>query len=269
MTSSPLRIVAAVFGAVVLLSSCSATVGAPEEGVTATSESTGAGVVESAQEAFNHRLGDALRAGSPVDVRPVTSSDGLPPVVSSIDTSDKVVFLTIDDGASKVPAVADLLAETGVPVTPFLTTNVVSGSRKYFAKISEADGQTIQNHSVTHSEMRSLSDAGQRDEICDASDKLASWFGATPWMFRPPYGEYNTTTREAAKACGIDYLVLWTVSLPGCCLRYQVGDELRPGDIILTHWREDLADDLLYTLKIIHAQGFKVAALQDYLPASK
>ena len=64
----------------------------------------------------------------------------------------------------------------------------------------------------------------------------------------------------------MDYIVLWNASLPKAYIRYAQGDKLKPGDIILTHWRPDLYKHLPRALKDIQQQGFKVAALQDYLP---
>ncbi len=212
-------------------------------------------------------LGNELRANRPENIDPPTSKDGLPPVLRSIKTEDKVVFITIDDGGTADPKVTEIIRKTGIPVTPFLTENVTSSKKAYFKEISEMTGQVIQNHSISHPQMPTLTDAGQRKELCQTSNSYAEWFGATPWMMRPPYGEFNEKTRAASKACHINYVVLWNVSLPQAYLRYAQGDKLKAGDIILTHWRPDLYKHLPRALKDIQRQGFKVAALQDYLPA--
>ncbi|NQU36283.1 MAG: polysaccharide deacetylase family protein, partial [Actinobacteria bacterium] len=177
-----------------------------------------------------------------------------------------VVFLTIDDGYSYSELTAKILAKRGIPVTAFLTKNAISGNRDYFAAISELDEQDIQNHSVSHPSMPGLSQAAQEAQICTTSADYKTWTGTRPWMFRPPYGSYNQTTQRAAKACGIDYLVNWNVSLPAGHLRYAEGNKLAPGDIILTHWRDDLPRHLKPALRDIRKQGFKIGALQDYLP---
>lgn len=211
-------------------------------------------------------LGSDLKADPPTEVNPPDEEKGLPPVVRSIKTNDKVVFLTIDDGATADPKITETLRKTGIPVTPFLTENVTVSKKGYFTQISELTGQKVQNHTIDHPHLSGLSQAKQRKQICQTNDDYQNWFGAEPWMFRPPYGEFTDTTREAAKECGIDYLVNWNVSLPAAHLRYSVGDKLLPGDIILTHWRPDLHKHLLGAIKDIKQQGFKVAALQDYLP---
>ncbi len=209
---------------------------------------------------------DSLRAPPPSSVNPPGPQGGMPPVVSRIDTTDKVVFLTIDDGYTKDSKITDVIKARGIPVTPFLTRNAIQDDRPYFAAVSELTGQTIQNHSITHPQLPKMSESAQQHEICDTSASYQEWFGQRPWMLRPPYGEWNPTTKQAAKACGIQYLVLWDVSLPTSQLRYAEGSKLRTGDIILTHWRPDLYRHLPGALDDIARQGFKIGALQDYLP---
>lgn len=251
--------------ALILVGACTPQVavspGATSGTGTATGSATGA-----TSAAVTTPPADSLRAPSPTSVNPPGPQNGLPPVINRIDTTDKVVFLTIDDGYTKDPKTADLIKARGVPVTPFLTRNAIQDNKAYFAGISELTGQTIQNHSITHPQLPKMSESGQQREICDTSTSYQEWFGQRPWMLRPPYGEWNPTTKQAARVCGIQYLVMWDVSLPTSQLRYAEGSKLRTGDIILTHWRPDLYRHLPGALDDIVRQGFKIAALQDYLP---
>lgn len=248
----------ALSGAALLLVGCTATVSPPLAGSQETDQPAPA--VEAA------KVQESLRSPEPKDVNVPARPGGLPPVLRSVDTTDKVVFLTIDDGYSDSAKTAKILRKFDVPVTSFLTQSAIGENRNYFAKLSEQDGQAIQNHSINHPQLPSLDQAGQENQICVTSDDFAEWTGTRPWMLRPPYGEYNETTRVAAKECGIDYIVNWNVSLPAGHLRYAEGAGLKSGDIILTHWRDDLPRHLKRALRDIRKQGFKVGALQDYLP---
>lgn len=176
------------------------------------------------------------------------------------------MFITIDDGFTTDPKLTELLALNKVPVTSFLTRDAVQDRRNYFKALSESDGQTVQNHTISHPFLTKASVADQQRQICETSESFGQWFGSGPWMLRPPYGDYNRATQEAAKECGIDYVVLWNVSLPMAHLRYGKSDHLNPGDIILTHYRPNLYKHLAAAFRNIKRQGFKVAALQDYLP---
>lgn len=209
---------------------------------------------------------DPMPSFEPNDVPTGDSGVGPVPVVRQVSTTDPVVFITIDDGYSKDPRVVELLRSRDVPVTPFVAVDAVRDDHEYFARITEATGQTVQNHTSTHPFLSRLGRAQQETEICGAADTMQKWYGVRPWLFRPPYGDFSMTTRQAARACGMSYLVLWDVSLPHRVLRYASGTTIKRGDIILIHWRPDLARDLPVALDAIAAQGLRVAALQDYLP---
>lgn len=196
---------------------------------------------------------------------PQTDPD-LVPVLHSIPTKDKVVFMTIDDGYTKDPAVVALLKKEKVPVTPFLAVTALSTDHEYFSTVQDATGQKVQDHTLTHPFLSRYSYERQKKEICGAADQLGTWYGTRPWLFRPPYGDYSTTTRRAAKDCGMTAIVLWDVSLPHRVLRYAAGSTLRPGDIILVHWRPGLARDLPVAIDAARKAGLEIAALQDYLP---
>lgn len=210
---------------------------------------------------------DSLRAPAPGHVDPPPEKDGLPSIVSQIDTKDRVVFMTIDDGYTKDQKVLDVLRERDIPVTPFLTRAAIANDRNYFSQVVQITGQDVQNHTLTHPQLPTRGSAGQKSEICGTEETYKEWFGKRPWMLRPPYGEWNRETQVVAGQCGIDYIVMWSVSLPTSQLRYQVGNKLRPGDVILTHWTPSLGRYLPSVLDDIKKQGFKIAALQDYLPA--
>lgn len=206
-------------------------------------------------------------AAPPTAITPEPMINGRPPILGQIQTKNKVVFLTIDDGYYTDPRTAEVLAEYGIPVTPFLTNSAVNGDRyQYFADISRQNGQTIQNHTLTHPDLRTLGFDAQKAQICGTNEKYEKVFGTSPWMLRPPYGEINESGLRAAQECGIDYVVRWSTSMPKAELRYQVGNKLRPGDIILTHWSAEYHKWVRGLIKEVKRQGFKFGALQDYLP---
>jgi peptidoglycan/xylan/chitin deacetylase (PgdA/CDA1 family) len=193
-------------------------------------------------------------------------SGGLAPVLYSVPTTDKVVFLTADDGYTKDPATVAWLAKSHVPLTPFLAMNAIADNPSYFKQTMTASGQVPQDHSLTHPFLTKLSYAQQKHQICGAAKLEASYYGVRPWLFRPPFGAHNQLTLKAASACGMRAVMMWDVSLPHAVLRYANGPHFRPGDILLIHWRTHMVRDLIGAIAEIHRQGFTVAALQDYIP---
>jgi peptidoglycan/xylan/chitin deacetylase (PgdA/CDA1 family) len=200
----------------------------------------------------------------PPPARPVHQSGPLPPMVYRIPTSQRVVFIGIDDGMTKDPAFLALIRARRIPVTAFLTDAHIRSDYGYFRELQHA-GVGIQNHTLTHRQLNRLPFEAQKREICGAADRYRQIFGKRPVIMRPPYGSYNLTTRRAAKACGMRALVNWNVSLPGRKLRFATGSRLRPGDIILTHFRPTLMRDLVPVLDQIRREGFAIARLEDYV----
>ncbi|MFE6228854.1 MULTISPECIES: polysaccharide deacetylase family protein [unclassified Streptomyces] len=210
---------------------------------------------------------------APPAVKPVRRTPGGPvPVISDVPTTDKVVFLTIDDGAEKDPEFTRMMDELGVPFTMFLTDSAIRGDYAYFAPLV-AQGHGLANHTLTHPNLRTLSPEAQRREICGQQEKLKQRYGTAPRLFRPPYGNWNEATRAAAGACGIDAIVLWRESMQIKNMQYQRGDrKLHPGDIVLAHFRgpaelkgRTMTEMTATMLRRIQEQGFTVARLEDYV----
>lgn len=206
--------------------------------------------------------------------RPVVrlAESGSIPVISRVPTRDKVVFITIDDGAEKDPRFVRMMRQLKVPITMFLTDAIIKDDYGYFKPLQRL-GNTIQNHTITHPNLPTLSLAAQRAELCDQQQKLTREYGKAPVLFRPPYGNYNTATLQAVKDCGPKALVLWKETMQIHRLQYQSADHhLHPGDIILAHFRgpselkgETMTQMFSALLRLIGQQGFAVARLDDYV----
>ncbi|MFF5211534.1 polysaccharide deacetylase family protein [Streptosporangium sp. NPDC000396] len=213
-------------------------------------------------------------------------SDGLPPVISSIPTRRKVVFLTIDDGWEQDPGFLAQVRKRRIPITAFVTRDAVeargaadptaqggrflgAGKWNYVRDLRDA-GAVIENHTLTHPNLPTLGYERQKAEICGTSRLIRKHTGGPPTLFRPPFGNQNTLTRKAAKACGIDALLLWTATVqPGGKIAYQVPDKrLRPGDVLLLHFRPGLSRDFRILVNKIKRRGFLLGNLHAYLKAA-
>ncbi|GAA1521306.1 polysaccharide deacetylase family protein [Streptomyces albidochromogenes] len=215
-----------------------------------------------------------LRAPLPAAPPPPARKPARPFVVDRVPTRDKVVFLTFDDGAERDPAFVRMVDELNLPISMFLTDSVASPGYDHFDRLRRAGGglSTVQNHTVDHPYLPGLPYAGQRAQICGQQDRLEARFGARPRLFRPPYGAYNNQTLRAAGDCGARAVVLWGASMQINDLRYAHGDRLRPGEIVLAHFRgpgelkgATITEMTARMLCRIQEQGFAVARLEDYL----
>lgn len=196
---------------------------------------------------------------------PPIPAAGSVPVVSRIDTTDPVVFLTIDDGAIRDPRVAELLARRKIPATLFLNEAYYRADPGYFA-LAASGGGSINSHSRTHTQLTRLSESAQRNEICGMRDVLGEYMPNPGHLFRAPYGLSNEATQRAAATCGINAILKWRAAINNGQVQFQQGSILRPGDIVLSHFRTDLYEGLLAFLAEAERAGLTVAPVENYLP---
>ncbi|MFI8102344.1 polysaccharide deacetylase family protein [Streptomyces sp. NPDC086023] len=201
----------------------------------------------------------------------VDGGEDLPPVFTTVPTEQKVVFLTIDDGAEKDPEFLRMMDELKIPYTAFLSDYLVRDNYGYFRKMQDL-GVSLNNHTLNHRYMPALSYEKQRQEICGQQDTIQKQFGKRPRLFRPPYGNYNEDTLRAAKSCGVTAVPLWNAEAFTDRMDWREWDrDLHPGDIILTHfrgredWKGTMPDMIRQVMKTVTAKGYAVARLEDYL----
>jgi len=196
---------------------------------------------------------------------PVTILPGpVAPVISKIPTTNPVVFFTIDDGLVRDPAAVDFIRVHHIPVTLFVLPVPLQQDPAYFLTLAQV-GASVQDHTVHHLPLRKLSAARQVQEVCGSIDLLHRTFGRRPWLFRPPYGDYNTSTKYAVRQCGLQAIVTWQGTMNDGVLRLQHPGPLQRGDIILMHFRPDLRRNLEVLLKAAKTAGLVAAPLEQYL----
>ncbi|CAL9307163.1 hypothetical protein SUDANB148_04184 [Streptomyces sp. SudanB148_2056] len=195
----------------------------------------------------------------------------LPPVFTTVPVEEKVVFLTIDDGAEKDPEFLRMMTELKVPYSAFLSDYLVEEDYGYF-KDMQKRGVALHNHTLRHPYLPALSHARQKREICGMQDVIEKRYGTRPALFRPPYGNYDKATLRAAKSCGITHVPLWNEEVFADRWEYREWDrKIHPGDIVLSHFRgrEDwdgtMRDMIRRFLDKVTAEGYAVARLEDYL----
>ena len=213
-------------------------------------------------------------APPPPAVKPVTLSPSDPTVFSRVPLTDKVVFVTIDDGIEKDPGFIQMVRDFQVPITISLADVLIRDDYAYFEKLYETGYVSIQNHTVTHPlDMPALSAAQQLDEIAGQQEKLNREYGVTPYIFRPPGGNYDETTIASASQAGLKGLMLWKEAMQITDMQYQTSvHRLSPGDIILCHFRgpaqlhgESMVHMMIHLYRRIQAQGFTVADITKYV----
>ena len=195
---------------------------------------------------------------------PITG--GLAPVITKIQTKHPVVFLTIDDGNIKTPESVKLMAEYDYPASLFLTKDTVADDPAFFNAF-KAQGSLVENHTVSHNinMVRQWGYQQQLNDMVGMQEYAFAHYGRRPTLFRPPGGAYSTVMRQAVADAGMKAIVTWEAKANAGKMDYQVGNSLRPGDIVLMHFRAEFAADLAAFRAAQLAAGLEVVLLEDFL----
>jgi len=180
-------------------------------------------------------------------------------LVTHVETDERIVALTLDDGPSrsgtrKVLAVLDSL---GVRATFFVTGHELEENPREGQAIVQA-GHALGNHSYSHQQMVLHSTAFIRHEI-EATDSLiraAGWTGDVP--FRPPYGKrlfllprYLHRTARSTVLWDIEPESYPDVAASAERMTAHVVEKVRPGSILLMHVMYDSREESRRALPMI------------------
>ncbi|WP_052390300.1 polysaccharide deacetylase family protein [Streptomyces sp. NRRL B-24484] len=183
----------------------------------------------------------------------------------NVPTDDPVFFVTVDDGWQRTPEAAALIADRKLPVTAFPLPMPLGFDPDWFRAVTAAPGSSVQDHSVSHRDLTTLSAEEQQAEICGGRDAALRRTGTAPTVFRPPYLAWNADTLQAAANCGATTVMTATADFSWGASNVYHGGPLRPGDVVLLHFTDTLAGDLARVLAAADAAGLRPAGLTEYL----
>jgi len=125
--------------------------------------------------------------------------------------SNGYVGLTFDDGPSNdhTPAILNALRQNGLRATMF---NEGQFAASYPSQVAAevAAGMWVGNHSYTHPHLIQESQSQIDSEIGQTQQRIAAAGGGTPKLFRPPYGETNSTLKSVEAKYGLTEII-WDV----------------------------------------------------------
>lgn len=193
--------------------------------------------------------------------------------VYSVEREDKVIALTIDAAWStdKTELILKTLEEYDVKATFFLCGVWVEAYPDYVKEIAKK-GHEIGNHTKTLPHCSKLSAAEIETELKVLDDEIERLTGERCTLFRAPFGEYNDTVINTARAMGYE-VVQWsrdTVDWKESRTMQQILDSVLPklkaGDIILCHNNGFLIEE--YLPKLIETaleQGYRFVTVSELL----
>lgn len=164
------------------------------------------------------------------------------PALSRLPTSERVVWLTIDDGPSAdTPAMLDLLDRHGAKATFFLVGERAAAQPDVVQAIRDR-GHGIGNHSATHPDLRfwRLGPGAMEDEIGRNQSILTAITGDTPRWYRSVVGMTNPFVGLSLKRHALERVAWSARGFDGVdCQPQQVlariTRDIAPGAIVLLH----------------------------------
>lgn len=132
--------------------------------------------------------------------------------INNTGTDDvKYISLSFDAawGADDTIRILDILDKYNVKVTFFMTGGWVN---EYPDMVKEiySRGHDLGNHSQNHKKMSELNVEQQKQELNSVTEKVKELTGYNMFLFRPPYGEYNSTLINTAYSINY-YPIQWSV----------------------------------------------------------
>jgi peptidoglycan/xylan/chitin deacetylase (PgdA/CDA1 family) len=174
------------------------------------------------------------------------ADDAPPPVVKSGVTGCKRIALTFDLCPVRPPngfdtGLVDVLLRTHTPATFFASGRWMAKHDDRVTELLSVPYFELGTHGADHAHLRALGSSGQEEEIASAVKQLAAAHGSSATLFRPPYGEYDATTRRVAASLG-QTVVLWSAvsgdpnpKLSAERMLATLKPQLRDGTIVVMH----------------------------------
>lgn len=193
-----------------------------------------------------------------------------------VTEEDKVIYLTIDCGygSYNTAVLLDIFKEQDVKVTFFVTNNFLKANPKEARRMAE-EGHLVGNHSVTHPDLTTLTDAEIYSEIIGCEEEYYNITGKQmDLFFRPPGGDYSRRTMQITKDLGYSS-IFWSVAYYDYNQNDQPGVEYvldhfeqyhHNGAVVLMHNdsssnRDAMREVLIY----LKNQGYRFGSLEELL----
>lgn len=203
---------------------------------------------------------------TPPPPTPVT----VPAEISRGNTAKKQVIFTFDGGAGIQSAqkILDVLAKHQVKGTFFVTGKWAEQNPDLMKAIANT-GHEIFNHTYSHADLTTISDAQIRSEFSKAENIISGLTGKTtkPY-FRPPYGARNLHVRQIAAQEGYTsvYWTLdaldWQETATAEGTKQRILSNVSNGAIYLMHIGDNITGDILdEVFTEIKNRGFGIVSL--------
>lgn len=177
--------------------------------------------------------------------------------ITTLDTDQPYMSVSIDCAfvGSPTDKILAVLDEYNVKATFFMTGGFVEEFPEQAKKIRDA-GHEIACHSVSHPHLLERNLNSRFHQVRHASEIIREQLNVVPRLFRPPYGEFDSTVTAAARSEGME-ICMWTIDS-------HDWDESYTQDQIIRRVKRNVGPG---TIILFHLDGFKTpSTLQEVIP---
>jgi polysaccharide deacetylase family sporulation protein PdaB len=202
------------------------------------------------------------------------------PVFAEVQTKQKIVALTFDDGpySPYTEQILDVLRDRDVQATFFLVGANAAKNPQLVKRIVE-EGHQIGNHTYTHVDLLKMDRSEAIAEIDKTNAVLQAETGVMPHLVRPPHGFRDPSIMDVMASRGLN-VVEWSVmskdwTNPGVeKIVERTVDKVQNGSVILLHdgdgiaCKADRSQTVAATRKIIdklQARGYRFVTVDEIL----
>jgi len=203
-------------------------------------------------------------------------------LISKVNTEEKIVALTYDDGPdpTNTPAVLDALKKHKAHATFFLLGKRVAANPEIVKRMKN-EGHELGSHGYSHPDYNKYNKTGISDDIIKTSDAIRKISGINPSWFRPPGGylSYDMVDICRKQKLTIAYWTYqqdskdWRNGVQAAQIAGHITRHLEPGQIIVLHdgapngLQTARATDLL--LSSLEKQGYRVVTMSELIQLGK
>ena len=208
-----------------------------------------------------------------VRYRPIGCVRRGPAVAYSHGARRKEVALSFDDGPFPLtPSFVRMLKANHAVATFFMIGDQVTSRYSSTLREELRDGDALGDHTYTHPDL--VTAGGVQSQLQRTIGAIRGLSGYTPCVFRPPYGDYDSSVMQTAASLGLA-TIMWEVdpsdyTLPGVsAIEQRVLAQVRPGAIVLSHDgggpREQTLAAYPYIIKALRARGYRFVTVPELL----
>ncbi len=185
----------------------------------------------------------------------------------------KEVAIGFDDGPYPLtPSFVRMLKANNAVATFFMIGEQVTSGYKSTFHEELRDGDALGDHTYTHPDL--VTAGGVRSQLQRTLQAIRGLSGYTPCVFRPPYGDYNSSIVHTAASLAMA-TILWEVdpsdyTLPGvAAIQQRVLSQVRPGSIVISHDGGGPRGQTLAAypaiIRALHTRGYRIVTIPQLL----